>query len=93
MARTASSNRDQAIAADCEPGGIAQHWKSEPLAARLGISVDTLKKAWHRGELTPIRIGRDLIWCEDEILAWLEAHREPGRLLPEPELARRHTNP
>lgn len=84
MSRAASLEAASAAVVDAGCG-IPKHHKSEAVAGRLGISVDTLKKAWRLGELTPIRIGRDLIWREDEILAWLERNREPAIPVPEPE--------
>jgi excisionase family DNA binding protein len=56
---------------------IDKHWKTEPLAEQLGISSDTLRRAAQRGELRPVRLGRDLIWPESEVQRWLDARRQP----------------
>lgn len=87
MSRT-GQGLEAASAAVVDAGcGIPKHHKSEVVAERLGMSVDTLKKAWRLGELTPKRIGRDLFWCEAEILAWLDGKSEPASPVPEPERA------
>lgn len=54
---------------------IEKHWKTEPLAEQLGISADTLRRAAHRGELCPVVLGRDFLWSEPDVLAWLEAQK------------------
>jgi excisionase family DNA binding protein len=56
---------------------IDKHWKTEPLAEQLGISADTLRRAAQRGEIRPVRLGRDLIWPESEVQRWLDARRQP----------------
>lgn len=56
---------------------IQKHWKTEPLAEQLGISPDTLRRAAHRGELRPVVLGRDFLWSEPDVLAWLEKQRMP----------------
>lgn len=58
---------------------IEQHWKTEPLAERLGISAETLRRAAQRGEVRPVRLGRDLLWPESEVQRWLDAQRQPER--------------
>lgn len=58
---------------------IAKHWKTEPLAEHLGISADTLRRAAQRGELRPVRLGRDLLWPEPEVQRWLDMQRQPER--------------
>jgi excisionase family DNA binding protein len=42
----------------------------------LDCSVRTLYRLVERGELTPIRVGRDLRFELDEIRAYLDRHRE-----------------
>lgn len=62
---------------------IAQHLKTAELAARLSLNPETLRRAAARGELKPIRIGRDLLWPEDEVAAWLERNRvDNSRVVP-----------
>ena len=62
---------------------IAQHLKTTELAERLSLNPETLRRAAARGELKPIRIGRDLLWPEDEVTAWLERHRvDNSRVVP-----------
>lgn len=58
---------------------LPKHWKTVPLAEHLGISPDTLRRAAHRGELRPSVLGRELLWAEPEVVAWLEALRMPER--------------
>lgn len=53
---------------------IPQHYKTERMAERLDIHPETLRRAAARGELHPVRIGRDFIWQEDEVRAWLQAN-------------------
>lgn len=57
--------------------GLVKHWKTEPLAAQLGIHPETLRRAAGRGDLRPIRVGRDLLWPESEVIEWLERNRTP----------------
>ena len=59
---------------------IERHWKTEPLAEQLGISPDTLRRAAQRGEIRPVRLGRDLLWPESEVQRWLDAQRQPERM-------------
>lgn len=59
------------------PAMIQKHWKTEPLAEQLGISPDTLRRAAQRGELRPVRLGRDFLWPEDEVQRWLDRQRQP----------------
>jgi excisionase family DNA binding protein len=59
---------------------IERHMKTEPLAERLGISADTPRRAAQRGDLRPIRIGRNLFWPESEVQRWLDAQRQPERV-------------
>lgn len=62
---------------------IAQHLKTTELAARLSLNPETLRRAAQRGELRPIRIGRDLLWPEDEVAAWLARNRiDNSRVVP-----------
>jgi excisionase family DNA binding protein len=56
---------------------IERHYKTEPLAELLGISADTLRRAAQRGELRPVRLGRDLLWPEPEVRRWLDSQRQP----------------
>lgn len=56
---------------------IDKHWKTEPLAEQLGLSADTLRRAAQRGELRPVRVGRDLLWPESEVQRWLDKQRQP----------------
>lgn len=42
----------------------------------LDCSVRTLYRLVERGELTPIRVGRDLRFEMDEIRRYLDCHRE-----------------
>lgn len=58
---------------------IDRHFKTEPLAKQLGISADTLRRAAQRGELRPVRLGRDLLWPESEVQQWLDRQRLPER--------------
>ena len=51
---------------------IGQHLKTTELAERLSLNPETLRRAAQRGELKPIRIGRDLIWPEEEVVRWLQ---------------------
>lgn len=51
---------------------IGQHLKTTDLAERLSLNPETLRRAAARGELKPVRIGRDLIWPEDEVVRWLQ---------------------
>lgn len=55
---------------------IPKHYKTEPLAELLGISADTLRRAAQRGELRPVRLGRDLLWPEPEVQRWLDNRRQ-----------------
>lgn len=51
---------------------IDQHFKTTDLAERLSIHPETLRRAAAKGELKPVRIGRDLIWPEEEVARWLQ---------------------
>ena len=46
---------------------MRQHFKTAVLADRLGINPETLRRAAARGELRPIRVGRDMIWPEPDV--------------------------
>lgn len=59
--------------------GLVKHWTTKALAEQLGIDAKTLRRAKNRGELRPIRTGRDLLWPEPDVLEWLELHRVPER--------------
>lgn len=62
---------------------IERHFKTADLADLLGISPKTLRRAALRGELTPVRIGSDLIWPESTIEAWLTRNRvDNSRVVP-----------
>lgn len=61
---------------------IDRHYKTLELAELLGVHPETLRRAAQRGELRPVRIGRDLIWPEGEVKAWLESNREESRVVP-----------
>lgn len=52
---------------------IEQHLKTGDLARRLSIHPETLRRAAARGELKPVRMGRDLLWPEEEVRRWLRA--------------------
>lgn len=58
---------------------LDKHWKTEPLAQQLGIHPETLRRAAQRGELRPVRLGRDLLWPEQEVQRWLDEQRQPER--------------
>lgn len=53
---------------------IGQHLKTTELAERLSIHPETLRRAAAKGELRPVRIGRDLIWPEEEVVRWLQGN-------------------
>jgi excisionase family DNA binding protein len=61
---------------------IDRHYKTLELAELLGVHPETLRRAAQRGELRPVRIGRDLLWPEGEVKAWLESNREVSRVVP-----------
>jgi excisionase family DNA binding protein len=54
---------------------IEQHYKTEELAGRLALHPETLRRAAARGEVCPIRMGRDLLWPESEVERWLQTKR------------------
>lgn len=54
---------------------IARHYKTAELAQLLGISEDALRAAVTRGELRPSRVGKDFIFPEDNVEAWLASTR------------------
>lgn len=54
---------------------IEQHLSTAELAERLSVHPETLRRAAARGDLHPIRIGRDLRWPEDDVKRWLAANR------------------
>ncbi len=60
---------------------IARHYKTHELAQLLGLHPETLRRAGQRGELRPVRIGRDLLWPEPEVQAWLDANRQELRVV------------
>lgn len=69
---------------------IGQHLKTTELAQLLSLNPETLRRAAARGDLKPIRIGRDLLWPEDEVRAWLDRNRvDNSRVVP----IRRQTPP
>lgn len=47
-------------------------------AARLGVGAVWLKKAVTRGEVQHTRVGRLVKFSEDDITAFLTAHRRPA---------------
>lgn len=61
---------------------IEQHLKTPALAKLLGIHPETLRRAAQRGDLNPVRIGRDLIWPVGEVQAWLDRNRTHSRVTP-----------
>jgi excisionase family DNA binding protein len=62
---------------------IGQHLKTTELAELLSLNPETLRRAAARGELKPIRIGRDLIWPVDDVRAWLDRNRvDNSRVVP-----------
>lgn len=62
----------------CEPVATGD------IAARLGISVDTVQK-WAQRELMPTarwKSGKTSLWCwEQDIVPWLQAHPRRRQLL------------
>lgn len=54
---------------------IPQHFSTQELAERLSVHPETLRRAAQRGELKPVRIGRDLRWPEDDVSRWLAQRR------------------
>lgn len=53
---------------------LGKHYKTRDLAELLGISTATLLRARDEGHLRVAgRIGRDLLWAEDDVLAWLDS--------------------
>jgi excisionase family DNA binding protein len=62
---------------------IGQHLKTTELAERLSLNPETLRRAAARGELKPVRIGRDLIWPEEEVARWLQGKTvDNSRVVP-----------
>lgn len=54
---------------------VPRHFKTAEIAELLAIAPATLRKAALRGEISPVRVGGDLIWPEPEIERWLAANR------------------
>ena len=52
--------------------------KAPEVARRLSVSVRHVRALHSRGALpTPIRLGRSVRWCADEIDAWIAAGCPP----------------
>lgn len=54
---------------------IEKHYKTNELADLLSVSGETLRRAAMRGELAATRAGRDLLFPESAVQAWLDANR------------------
>lgn len=49
---------------------LPKHWKTVPLAEHLGISVADIERATEIGDLVPVKIGRTLLYSEEEARRW-----------------------
>lgn len=62
---------------------IERHYKTGEIAELLSLHPETLRRAAQRGELRPVRVGRDLLWPESEVQSWLDVNRQTdARVVP-----------
>lgn len=48
-------------------------------ATELGISAETLRKWATSGRIASVKLGRRLLFDEDELKAWVARHTRPER--------------
>ena len=60
---------------------IERHYKGSELAALLGIHPETLRRHAAEGEIETVRVGRDRLYPESAVQAWLDRSRETPRVV------------
>lgn len=52
---------------------IEQHYKTVDLAERLSVHPETIRRAAASGRLCSVRVGRDRLYEESAVKAWLHS--------------------
>mgnify|MGYP001610170162 CR=1 FL=1 len=60
---------------------IEKHFKGTELAALLGIHPETLRRHAAAGEIETVRAGKDRLYPESAVQAWLDRSRETPRVV------------
>ena len=56
---------------------MSKYLTIEEVARSLRVSVPTIRWLRQEGRFAPaIKVGRRVVWDEDELLAWVNANRE-----------------
>ncbi len=55
---------------------IERHYTAQELAELFALNVETIRREAARGNLTFIRIGKDLRFAESAVNEWCESKRE-----------------
>jgi excisionase family DNA binding protein len=64
-----------------EAGGTVELLTIEEVAARLRVSVPTVRWLRQEGRFVPaIKVGRRLMWDTHDVAAWLKAQRETPKV-------------
>ncbi len=61
---------------------IEKHYKGTELAELLGIHPETLRRLAAAGEVETVRVGKDRLYPESAVQAWLDRSREPSIAVP-----------
>ena len=60
---------------------IERHYKGPELAGLLGIHPETLRRHAAAGEIETVRVGKDRLYPESAVQAWLDRSRELPRVV------------
>ena len=60
---------------------IERHYKGTELADLLGIHPETLRRHAAAGEIETVRVGKDRLYPESAVQAWLDRSREHSRVV------------
>ncbi len=60
---------------------IERHFKGAELADLLGIHPETLRRHAAAGEIETVRVGKDRLYPESAVQAWLDRSREHTRVV------------
>ena len=60
---------------------IERHFKGTELADLLGIHPETLRRHAAAGEIETVRVGKDRLYPESAVQAWLDRSREHSRVV------------
>ena len=60
---------------------IERHYKGTELADLLGIHPETLRRHAAAGEIETVRVGKDRLYPESAVQAWLDRSRDTPRVV------------